>query len=116
MLHSHFRRRHRLTSFTARFIRRARKFAISLCTIAFLLLGSLAVAQELAPDQMKGLSWRLIGPFRGGDVAPGACIPGAPPANYLRSPGRRVLKTHKPGLNLHPRFYAAHLASIAPLL
>ena len=105
-----------MTSLTARFIRRARKFAISLCTFAFLLPGSLAVAQELAPDQMKGLSWRLIGPFRGGRVTAVAGIAGDPKTYYIGTPGGGVWKTTNGGVTWAPIFDDAHVASIADLV
>src|SRR5579863_2163410 len=65
MLHSLFLRRHALIPALARFLT-PRTFSICLCAVAAILLGSQVSGQDLAAEQMKGLSWRLIGPHRGG--------------------------------------------------
>ncbi|HEV8076066.1 MAG TPA: hypothetical protein VGP66_09460, partial [Candidatus Acidoferrum sp.] len=67
-----------MTPATARFFRNVRKSSIFLCITVSILLGSQAAAQEISADQMKGLSWRLIGPHRGGRVTAVAGISGDP--------------------------------------
>ena len=104
-----------MTSSTAQFIRRARKFGISFVAIISLLLSLQLPAQELSADQMKGLSWRLVGPHRGGRVSAVAGIPGNAKTYYMGTPGGGVWKTTNGGVTWVPIFDDAHVASIADL-
>jgi photosystem II stability/assembly factor-like uncharacterized protein len=105
-----------LTSSTACFIPRARKFAISFGAILSILLGACLSAQEISADQMKGLSWRLIGPHRGGRVTAVAGIAGNSKTYYMGTPGGGVWKTTNGGVTWLPIFDDAHVASIADLV
>ncbi len=87
-----------MTSATARFFHSACKFSIFLGVILSFLMGSCVPAQELSTDQMKGLSWRLIGPFRGGRVTAVAGISGDPKTYYMGAPGGGVWKTTNGGV------------------
>jgi len=66
--------------------------------------GSHSAAQELSADQMKGLSWRLIGPHRGGRVTAVAGIAGDPKTYYMGTPGGGVWKTNNGGVTLGSDF------------
>jgi photosystem II stability/assembly factor-like uncharacterized protein len=77
---------------------------------------ALAPAQNLGADQMKGLSWRPIGPFRGGRVTAVAGIAGDPKTYYMGTPGGGVWKTTTGGVNWVPIFDDAHVASISDLV
>jgi photosystem II stability/assembly factor-like uncharacterized protein len=105
-----------LTSATVRFFRSARKFSIFLGAILSFLMGSCVPAQELSADQMKGLSWRLIGPHRGGRVTSVAGIAGDSKTYYIGTPGGGVWKTTNGGVTWVPIFDDAHVASIADLV
>jgi photosystem II stability/assembly factor-like uncharacterized protein len=65
---------------------------------------------------MKSLSWRLIGPFRGGRVTAVAGIAGDPKTNYMGPPGGGVWKTTNGGVTWSPIFEDAHVASIGDLV
>jgi photosystem II stability/assembly factor-like uncharacterized protein len=105
-----------LTSATARFIRRARTFAVPFAVILSLLFCSHTSAQELSADQMQGLSWRLIGPHRGGRVTAVSGISGDPKTYYMGTPGGGVWKTTNGGVTWLPIFDDAHVASIGDLV
>jgi photosystem II stability/assembly factor-like uncharacterized protein len=105
-----------LTSSPARFIRGTRIFFIFSLAIASLTLSSSAPAQELSADQTEGLSWRLIGPFRGGRVTAVAGISGDPKTYYMGTPGGGVWKTTTGGVTWFPIFDDAHVASIGDLV
>ena len=65
---------------------------------------------------MKGLSWRLIGPHRGGRVTAVAGIAGDSKTYYMGTPGGGVWKTTNGGVTWVPIFDDAHVASIADLV
>src|SRR5579863_3515957 len=115
MLHSLFLRRHALIPALARFLT-PRTFSICLCAVAAILLGSQVSGQDLAAEQMKGLSWRLIGPHRGGRVTAVAGIAGDAKTYYMGTPGGGVWKTTNGGVTWDPIFDDAHVASIGDLV
>lgn len=81
----------------------------------FLLLLPLA-AQQISPDLLHGLQWRLIGPFRGGRVTAVAGISGDPKTYYMGTPGGGIWKTTDAGSTWNPVFDQAHVASIGDLV
>ena len=87
---------------------------LSLCGISF--LASFATAQTTPTDLASGLSWRLIGPFRGGRVTAVAGIAHDPKTYYMGTPGGGVWKTTNGGVTWFPIFDAAHVASIGDLV
>src|SRR5690242_21705647 len=90
--------------------------AIALCAVTTISLGLPGSAQELSADQMKGLSWRLIGPHRGGRVTAVAGIAGDSKTYYMGTPGGGVWKTANGGVTWVPIFDDAHVASIGALV
>ncbi len=88
--------------------------ALGLC--AALGFSPSASTQEPSPDQMKSLSWRLVGPFRGGRVTAVAGIAGDPKTYYMGTPGGGVWKTTNGGVTWLPIFDDAHVASIGDLV
>ena len=105
-----------MTSSTARFIRRARNFSICFWMVTSLLLCARADSQGISAEQMKGLSWRLIGPHRGGRITAVAGIAGDPKTYYMGTPGGGVWKTTNGGVTWAPIFDDAHVASIGDLV
>src|SRR5271166_2145960 len=105
-----------LTSFTTRFFRRARKLFFPLAALLAFCNSVHTCAQEISADQMKGLSWRLVGPFRGGRVTAVAGIAGDPKTYYMGTPGGGVWKTTNGGATWDPIFDDAHVASIGDLV
>lgn len=111
MVHSLFFRRDILNSFALALKR--------FCLSGFFLLPLLAAnssAQDLPLDTMKGLSWRLVGPFRGGRVTAVSGIAGDPKTYYMGTPGGGVWKTTNGGVTWFPIFDDARVASISDLV
>jgi photosystem II stability/assembly factor-like uncharacterized protein len=73
-------------------------------------------AQQISPDLLHGLQWRLIGPHRGGRVTAVSGIPGNTTLYYMGTPGGGVWKTTNAGRTWIPIFDAAHVASIGDLV
>ena len=67
---------------------------------ALLLLGLLALAQ--APNPLKELRFRLVGPFRGGRVLAVAGVPSQPDVYYFGATGGGVFKTTDSGASWVP--------------
>ena len=87
---------------------------LSLCG-AFALPG-VVCAQGSPADIAAGLSWRLVGPFRGGRVTAVAGIAHDPKTYYMGTPGGGVWKTTNGGVTWFPIFDAAQVASIGDLV
>jgi photosystem II stability/assembly factor-like uncharacterized protein len=83
--------------------------------LSFFLLQVLA-AQQVSPDLLHGLRWRLIGSYRGGRVTAVAGIAGDPRTYYMGTPGGGVWKTINAGTTWFPIFDEAHVASIGDLV
>lgn len=73
------------------------------------------LAQQLSPELLHGLQWRLIGPHRGGRVSAVSGIAGDPKTYYMGTPGGGVWKTTNVGRTWFPIFDQAHVASIGDL-
>ncbi|HEX5459943.1 MAG TPA: hypothetical protein VFX20_08220, partial [Steroidobacteraceae bacterium] len=59
-------------------------------------------AQPLDPSLYSSLSWRLIGPFRGGRVTAVTGVPGQPNHFYFGSVGGGVWETRNAGRTWNP--------------
>ncbi|HEY2120703.1 MAG TPA: hypothetical protein VGH37_16050 [Candidatus Acidoferrum sp.] len=77
---------------------------------------STLAAQQVSPELLHGLQWRLIGPHRGGRITAVAGIAGDTKTYYMGTPGGGVWKTTNAGTTWFPIFDAAHVASIADLV
>lgn len=89
--------------------------ALSTLLLSAAFLPALA-AQQLPPDLFHGLTWRLIGPHRGGRVTAVAGIAGNTQIYYMGTPGGGVWKTTNAGRTWVPIFDQAHVASIGDLV
>jgi photosystem II stability/assembly factor-like uncharacterized protein len=105
-----------LNSYLVHFLRFAQKFGFTGLTLLAFLVVPNGFAQGLSTEQMKGLSWRLVGPFRGGRVTAVAGIAGDPKTYYIGTPGGGVWKTSNGGVTWFPIFDDAHVASIGDLV
>ena len=95
---------------------RAKKLLLLVAFTAPLSFAPVATAQGPTPDEIKSLSWRLVGPFRGGRVTSVAGIAGDPKTYYMGTPGGGVWKTNNGGVTWFPIFDDAHVASIGDLV
>ena len=86
--------------------------ALNLLLLSFFFLPALP-AQQISPELLHGLKWRLIGPYRGGRVT---AVAGDSKTYYMGTPGGGVWKTTDAGTTWFPLFDAAHVASIGDLV
>jgi photosystem II stability/assembly factor-like uncharacterized protein len=96
------------------------RFAALILQLAILLLCAFASApkgsgQTLKPDTLKGMKWRLVGPFRGGRVLAVAGIPGDANTYYFGSVAGGVWKTTDGGLQWTPMFDKEPVSSIGSM-
>ncbi len=75
----------------------------------------LVAAQTLKPDTLKGMKWRLVGPFRGGRVLAVAGIPGDANTYYFGAVAGGVWKTTNGGLQWTPLFDNEPVSSIGSI-
>src|SRR5271167_1033628 len=71
-----------------------------------------AVAQEISPNLLQAMQWRLIGPHRGGRVTSVSGVPNQPAIYYIGTPGGGLWKTEDAGQVWKPIFDQEHVASI----
>ena len=72
-------------------------------------------AQTVPPNLFGGLSWRMIGPFRGGRAETATGVPGDPNTFYFGAVGGGIWKTTDAGTVWTPVFDAQHMASIGAI-
>src|ERR1700739_561014 len=89
--------------------------ALNLLLLSFFFLPAL-MAQQVSPELLHGLKWRLIGPYRGGRVTAVAGIAGDPKTYYMGTPGGGVWKTTNACTTGFPIFDAAHVSSISEVV
>src|SRR5271154_4715344 len=88
-----------------------------LCAVIPLLLPMAKLsAQQLAQSDLHGLSWRLIGSYRGGRVSAVSGISGDSKTYYMGTPGGGIWKTTNAGNTWFPIFDDAHVGSIAEVV
>src|SRR5215471_11740772 len=88
-------------------------------TVSFLLsifmIGAVAFAQQYNPAQMKGMKWRLVGPFRGGRVLAVTGIPGDPYTFYFGGVAGGLWRTNDAGITWTPLTDKQPFASIGAI-
>ena len=87
-----------------------RRLAISLC-----LLTIATLAQAMPANLLHGLSWRFIGPYRGGRVDAVAGVAGHPGLGYFGAVDGGVFKTTDAGVTWQPLFQHEPVASIGAI-
>ena len=91
---------------------------ISTCAFLFLSLALFTIAgfaQSVPPQLFSGLTWRLIGPFRGGRAVAVAGVPGDSTTFYFGSVNGGIWKTTDAGVVWTPIFDGQPVASIGAL-
>jgi photosystem II stability/assembly factor-like uncharacterized protein len=87
-----------------------------LLPLVLLLLGpGLAGAQPVDPALFQELSWRPIGPFRGGRVLAVAGVPGEPAHFYFGAVNGGVWETHDAGRTWQPIFDSQPIGTIGAI-
>jgi photosystem II stability/assembly factor-like uncharacterized protein len=99
-------------------MRRAIRYSLSIALI--LVIWGLALtlgvsAQTLKEDTLKGMKWRLVGPFRGGRVLAVAGIAGDANTYYFGAVAGGVWKTTNGGISWTPIFDKEAVSSIGSL-
>jgi len=79
------------------------------------LLSTSALGQTVPPQLFNGLSWRLIGPFRGGRAVAVAGVPGDATTFYFGAVDGGIWKTTDAGVVWTPIFDGQPVASIGAL-
>ncbi len=77
--------------------------------------GGFAAAQTLKEDSLKGMKWRLVGPFRGGRVLAVTGVTSQPNVYYFGAVAGGVWKTTNGGLSWLPIFDKESIASIGAI-
>jgi photosystem II stability/assembly factor-like uncharacterized protein len=100
-------------------VRRSLSNAAALVVVATAVIAA-SGAGHAAPSQMPGslfagLTWRQIGPFRGGRVAAVTGVPADPETYYLGAALGGVWKTTDGGHEWKPMFDAQHIGSIGAI-
>ncbi len=71
-----------------------------------------ASAQDVPPNILQAMQWRLIGPHRGGRVTSVSGVPSQPSVYYIGTPGGGVWKTENGGRVWKPIFDQERVGSI----
>ncbi len=90
-------------------------FARRIAGFFFLLsvfVAATAMAQDVPPNLLQAMQWRLIGPHRGGRVTSVSGVPSQPAIYYIGTPGGGVWKTENGGQVWMPTFDQERVASV----
>lgn len=79
---------------------------------ALLLLAGVAAAQAVPPQLLDGLSWREVGPYRGGRVDSVSGVAGQPNVAWQGTVGGGLFKTTDAGVTWQPMFQHEAYSSI----
>ena len=96
--------------------KRARWLILLLLVVLGALLAAATLsAQTLSENSLKGMKWRLIGPFRGGRVLAVAGVPSDPNVYYFGAVAGGVWKSTNGGLTWTPMFEKEPVSSIGSI-
>lgn len=82
---------------------------------AMMLVAGLATAQSIPPSLLNSLSWREVGPYRGGRVDSVAGVAGKANIGYFGAVGGGLFKTTDAGVTWQPLFQNEPVASIGAI-
>jgi photosystem II stability/assembly factor-like uncharacterized protein len=85
---------------------------LAACAGALAVLVSAATSAGAAPNAAAGLSWRLVGPFRGGWATMVEGVPSQPDTFYFGAAGGGVWRTQNSGRTWVPLFDGGKAASV----
>ena len=91
------------------------RHGLSRSILALLLVALPSCAQIISPQLFNDMSWRLIGPFRGGRSVAVSGVPGDPTTFYFGSVGGGVWRTENAGTTWNSVFEHQPVASIGAL-
>jgi photosystem II stability/assembly factor-like uncharacterized protein len=91
---------------------RGAALALAILAASTVLAPSGAEGQQVDSTYYAGMRWRLIGPYRAGNVYAVAGVPGDPTVYYIGTPEGGVWRTTDGGTVWRPVFDAEHVASI----
>src|SRR5437660_11031011 len=94
---------------------RTRVNAALLFIFTMVLAVTAVYGQQYDPARMKGMKWRLVGPFRGGRVLAVTGVPGDPYTFYFGGVAGGVWKTTDGGLNWKPLFDKQPISSVGAI-
>ena len=83
--------------------------------LTLVLAAAFVSAQQYDPSQMKGMKWRLVGPFRGGRVLAVTGIPGDPYTFYFGGVAGGVWRTNDGGNSWTPLTDKEPFASVGAI-
>lgn len=83
--------------------------------VAGTLVATIALGAPVDPSFFAGLSWRLVGPFRGGRVVAVTGVPGEPEHFYFGSVNGGVWETNDSGRTWSPIFDGQPVATIGAI-
>src|SRR5580704_8282700 len=101
-----------ITKFT---IIKFRILSVFLLSLVISLCSGSVSAQEVSPDLFSGLTWRLIGPFRGGRTIAVSGVPGGSNTFYFGAVDGGIWKTTDAGTVWLPIFDDEPIASIGAI-
>ena len=90
------------------------RLPLSLCSLA-LVAYVVPLAAQVQPELFSGMSWRQIGPFRGGRVIAVSGVPGDPTTWYFGGVAGGVWKSTNTGSTWQPIFDDQKIASIGAI-
>lgn len=92
-----------------------KNLCLTLAALCLTLFATLAPAQQFNDALMKGMKWRLVGPFRGGRVLAVTGIPGDPYTFYFGGVAGGVWRTTDGGITWTPLTDKEPFASIGAI-
>ena len=88
------------------------KRSVCLLVCLLFLLKTVVCAQIPGTEQLKGMKWRMIGPFRAGRTVGATGVPGQPNVFYIGVNNGGVWKTDDYGRIIDDRHFASSISAV----